>query len=257
MQTLTFTFSESVENHAGMQVIGNKAESGISVEELKLMEKNLCEMKFVTEWIDLSQLLPAREEKIPAAVLIIRNAISGEGVMDKFMAEATGLNVDKKAFMKGRVVNKLARWNLCIADISQEPDYENKKGRIVNFTSVPILSSVRKNLPLFLGSRKVQNLNAELNYYYDTKVTGIGWHGDSERKVVVGLRLGARMNLKYCWFKEGSPISDEMELWLNGGDMYIMSDKAVGYDWKKRKVATLRHCAGAKKYTEKPAKKPK
>lgn len=30
--------------------------------------------------------------------------------------------------------------------------------------------------------------------------------------------------------------------------MYIMSEKAVGYDWKKRKIPTLRHAAGADKY---------
>jgi hypothetical protein len=35
---------------------------------------------------------------------------------------------------------------------------------------------------------------------------------------------------------------------LNHGDIYIMSDKAVGYDWKKRKIPTLRHAAGCKKF---------
>jgi len=31
---------------------------------------------------------------------------------------------------------------------------------------------------------------------------------------------------------------------FNHGDIYIMSDKAVGNDWKKRKIHTLRHAAG-------------
>jgi hypothetical protein len=35
---------------------------------------------------------------------------------------------------------------------------------------------------------------------------------------------------------------------LNDGDMYIMSDKAVGNDWKRSAIPTLRHCAGAKEY---------
>ncbi len=34
----------------------------------------------------------------------------------------------KKAFMRGRVVNKKARWNNCYADFDQQPDYENRRG---------------------------------------------------------------------------------------------------------------------------------
>ena len=31
---------------------------------------------------------------------------------------------------------------------------------------------------------------------------------------------------------------------LNSGDVYIMSDKAVGFDWKRSSLLTLRHAAG-------------
>ena len=31
--------------------------------------------------------------------------------------------------------------------------------------------------------------------------------------------------------------------------LYIMSDKAVGYDWKSRNILTLRHAAGCAKFT--------
>ena len=34
MQTFTFTFSESVENHVGMQQIGQKASKGLSFKQL-------------------------------------------------------------------------------------------------------------------------------------------------------------------------------------------------------------------------------
>jgi hypothetical protein len=36
---------------------------------------------------------------------------------------------------------------------------------------------------------------------------------------------------------------------LNHGDLYVMSEKAVGQDWKRKVIPTLRHAAGAKKYT--------
>jgi hypothetical protein len=36
---------------------------------------------------------------------------------------------------------------------------------------------------------------------------------------------------------------------LKGGDMYVMSEKATGYDWKGRSKLTLRHAAGCSKFT--------
>ena len=35
---------------------------------------------------------------------------------------------------------------------------------------------------------------------------------------------------------------------LNHGDFYVMSEKTVGFDWKRKSILTLRHAAGAKKY---------
>jgi hypothetical protein len=46
---------------------------------------------------------------------------------DDLWDEQVELDVDKKAFMKGRVVKTRAGWNLCFADYDQEPDYENKR----------------------------------------------------------------------------------------------------------------------------------
>ena len=39
-----------------------------------------------------------------------------------------------------------------------------------------------------------------------------------------------------------------IELNLNHGDIYIMSEKAVGYDWKMSSIYTLRHAAGSKSF---------
>ena len=65
------------------------------------------------------------------------------------------------------------------------------------------------------------------------------------------MRLGASaaMPLKFQWFQQSSPLGDVLSLDLQHGDMYVMSDKAVGHDWMKdRKGLTLRHAAGAEKY---------
>ena len=55
------------------------------------------------------------------------------------------LNWDKKAFMKGRVVNKLARYNLCFADFKQEPDYDEGKGRVYDFKDLKELQKIIKD----------------------------------------------------------------------------------------------------------------
>ena len=44
--------------------------------------------------------------------------------------------------------------------------------------------------------KKGENLICEGNRYFDIKKCGIGWHGDSERKKVIGLRLGEKMMFK-------------------------------------------------------------
>ena len=56
------------------------------------------------------------------------------------------------------------------------------------------------------------------------------------------------MNLQYQWFQRSAPIGKRIELDLQPGDMYVMSEKAVGTDWKSKIIPTLRHAAGAKKY---------
>jgi hypothetical protein len=62
--------------------------------------------------------------------------------------------------------------------------------------------------------------------------------------------MGASMPLYYRWYQNSLPVSEPIKVTLNDGDMYIMSEKAVGFDWLKKKVATLRHATGCSKYTD-------
>lgn len=72
----------------------------------------------------------------------------------------------------------------------------------------------------------------------------IGLHGDTERRLVVAFRLGASFPIFYQWYQWSKTVGHTIKFDLNNGDMYIMSDKAVGFDWKKKKIHTLRHAAG-------------
>lgn len=251
MQTFTLTFGDQAENHAGMQKIGNMANNGFTLLDLHNAEKWFLERGVDVEIINLTNYLPDNiKYEGDASVLVIRNgvdAILGKDKKYELKKEQDVLPKDSKAFMYGRVVNKKARHNLCFADYDQTADYENKKGTIISYTHVPLLSQLRSLLPTIIGE-KGKDLCVEGNYYYDINKCGIGFHGDAERLRVIGVRLGATLPLHYQWFQNSKPVGNRCEIILNDGDMYIMSEKAVGTDWKKKKIVTLRHAAGCKKY---------
>jgi alkylated DNA repair dioxygenase AlkB len=228
-----------------MQKIGKVASSGFSCEFLQEISTQFpgC------EWIDLNLDMPETEK---AGVLIIRKGVSALGIStDDLFKEQKALDWDKKALMRGRVVNKHARHNLCYDTKEQEPDYENGKGRIVSWSSVPVLNTLKVKLEEMLKTKFI----AEGNRYYDVSKCGIGFHGDTERRQVVGCRLGVSMNLIYQWYRNGMKVGNPVNLMLNHGDIYIMSEKAVGFDWKKQKIYTLRHAAGSQKYIDSKKRK--
>lgn len=236
MSVITLTFGDCAENHVGMQQIGTIHDNGFTYDDL----------------IDITKIFKNKEYKIydlhtneqpEAYLLVIKNAISNP---DKLYNEMKNLNWDKKAFMKGRVVNKHARYNLCFDNYEQEPDYENGKGRIVNINDTTYLNKLYKKIS---KNDNCNNLKIEGNYYFDVNKCGIGYHGDTERRKVIGVRLGNSMPLVYQWYLRGEPVGDKIIIKLSHGDLYVMSEKAVGFDWKKRIIYTLRHSTGCKKYT--------
>lgn len=249
-QTFTLTFGDQGENHAGMKKIGEEAEEGFSLRDLKRAQKWFDKNMISNEIIYLNRLLEDEEMEVEADdawILVARNGLSAICDCDEFYEEQDELEKDRKALMRGKVVNKHARANLCFSNKSQKAEYEKGKGTIVAWKNVPLLNNVRQTFPEIIGE-KGGNLIAEGNYYEEPKTSYIGWHGDGERKKVIAVRVGATMNLCYQWFYKSKIIGEKLEIFLNHGDIYIMSEKAVGTDWKKRNIPTLRHAAGAEKY---------
>lgn len=127
------------------------------------------------------------------------------------------------------------------------------KGTIYKFADLPLTNKIRETLPTLFGE-KARNLLAEGNYYFDLEKTGIGFHGDAERKDVIGVRTGededSGFPLHYQWFQNRNPIGERVQINLKNGDIYVMSEKAVGRDWRRSKddLLTLRHAAGGPKY---------
>ena len=264
--TVSITFGDAAENHVGMEQIGEIALEGFSIDDLKNGEKKFIEKHGnKTEFILLNDYLPDDIKfDTKAAVLVIRNGIDSilndmdKSIKDLYV-EQVSLPIDTKYYdrRRKRVLNKNARGNLCFAEIGHDADYENGKGTVISYDKVPITKYIRQQLSVYFGD-KAKDLAAEGNYYYDIKQCGIGFHGDAERKKVIAFRLGESMPLHYQWFYKYDPIGDRCKLMINEGDIYVMSEKATGFDCRKSSIYTLRHAAGADKYlTIKKRKKKK
>jgi hypothetical protein len=251
--TITITFGEQAEGHHGMIIHGEgRSDKGFTTDDLRNTKKKFEDMGIQTELVILNQFLPDDIESEEASILIARNAVSAileeSGETDKTMyKEQIDLKWDKLAFMRGKVKNKRARYNLVYGNKNIKPDYENKQGRVVSFKDIPITERVRDSLPYYFGD-VAKNLAAEGNYYYVLKLCGIGFHGDAERKMVIAVRLGLSIPLHYQWYYKHSPVGERAKFMINSGDLYAMSEKATGYDWKRSIIPTLRHAAGCKKY---------
>ena len=274
----TYTMCECGENHVGNQQIGQIAskEDAFNLLDFQKALKNAEEMgcqegrilhlnQPLTE-VDLTNNKGEIVEAEDAYLLVLTNMIriilakAGKTMADLYK-EIMAKKWDTKVYSqkhknngKGGVVNKNARHNNVLADFSQEADYPARKGTIHNFKDMPLMSLIREAIFKIFG-KKAHNLIAEGNLYPDggAKKHGIGFHGDLERRLVVGLRIQLTkksMPMHYQWYLDRKRIGPMIIIPLNGGDIYAKSMKTVGTDWKKQKIPTIRHATGALKFTK-------
>jgi hypothetical protein len=243
---ICITFGEQSENHVGMVKYGNGlCEHGYTLEQLANVEKKFCELGGKAEFIDLRSAGFEKYEE--AAVLILRNGVNilcGDAdISDIIYSELVCLDWDKKYFDQRRqkVLNKHARYNLCFGKESREPDYENKKGRVVSFVDMK-LGVLKNKLQDLLGEKSFE---VEGNFYYDPKKTGIGFHCDRERKKTVGASFGNGREIHWIWYTGAIRHEETRKIvGLNHGDIYIMADCATGHVGFRK--VHLRHAAGIK-----------
>lgn len=258
-ERIAMTMGDAGENHVGMELLGNFGEkgSGFTTTELKTVKryfKKYYKHKGITPEYK-SFTLEKDNQKHKAGVLILRNYLNEEK-QRQIYDELKDLNWDKQFYdtRRNKVLNKQARYNLMfIEGLSQQADYINKKGTIIDINKLTnfkkFKSKISNKINNILGNEKASNLIAEGNRYFDVKMCGIGLHGDTERRKVICLSLGQdNYPMQWVWFHKSKPISDPFKVELNSGDVYIMTETAVGTDWKCSSLITMRHAAGSKKY---------
>lgn len=252
-QVFTITFGDRGENHVGNQIVGKQALRGFKLVDLIKAQNYFESREIECEIVKIHNNISHEEEKeldicVPKAyILVVRNGLKCVVDPDEFYDEQDSFEKDRKAFMHGAVKNKLTRANLMFDSKHQNADYENKKGTIYAWEEAPLLNKFRKEIPNIIGEVG-KNMIAEGNYYEKLNIAGIGWHGDKERVKVAAIRVGSSMNLCYQWFYKNKIVGDILEIILHHGDLYFMSEEAVGTHWNCSSKVTLRHCAGTDKH---------
>ena len=164
-----------------------------------------------------------------------------------FIKEMESYEWDRKYYdtRRKKVLNKNARANVCYGPSDRQPDYENKKGTIIGYERSPLVLRLKESVEILMRDN---GLIVEGNQYDDTKKNGIGPHGNTERVCVACLRVGASMPMKFGMFHDSNMIGKSFQTIIKGGDLYFMSEEAVGAGWKYRSKYMWRHAAGADKY---------
>lgn len=257
-EVITLTFGDCAENHVGNQQIGQRLArgQGFTRADLERIQHTIHSAQDACS-TDLVTLTTDESTQEDACVLVIRNGVNallrdvnGQATM---LAEQQALTWDSKCKMYGRVVNKHARHNLCYDEKAQEPNYEQGEGRIIALDTVPHLQQLMHAIRELVGE-KADGLKVEGNRYYDAATCGIGWHSDLERVKVIGVRLGTvGIPIHFHWFLKGEPVGERITIPLQPGDIYLMSEKAVAPDGRKKNIPILRHSVGAEKYTRLPS----
>jgi len=268
---ISVTFCESGEQHIGMGMVGKRAEEGkgFNKKDFQNAKKKCKEKGISARFVSLNSLLKgetiknAKDEDVHAEkawVFVAKNFVDiilkrHGATKEQLFKEVNSVQHDNTYFdtRRKRVLNKLARDNTMFADYSQKADIAQKKSTVHDFKDMPLLSLVRKALYELFGE-KVKLLIAEENRYKDggEKKNGIGWHGDEERRIVLCIRLGKNpsMPMYFRWYYQSKVVGKTLKLDLNAGDLYVMSEIAVGTNWKFRSKVTLRHSTGAPKFTQ-------
>lgn len=265
-RAFTLTYAPSGENHVGNQIVGTVSNVSFSPEELHSVHDFLNTNDIGSEVHILNEYLPEGYFAPDAALLIIPDGVKKVFDVNErdLFDECESLSYDNHYLDTrfGGAKQKHARWNTIFADFTQDANYEEGKGSVYNFNSLPLASTIRTGIPYLFGD-KAANLIAEVNYYRNVypnqpkkHQTGIGFHTDKERNMVIGVRIGASFPLSFAWYEGATSITEAITFELDAGTVYVMSAEAVRPTKSKDKSLRsstrlqLKHAAGGEKYLE-------
>ena len=240
------TFGETAVLHVGGQKHGaQQCNEGFSTTELEDIHQKMAEY---SEIIWINDKLPYQlQDNNKACILVIRqnSKLISKVYADQLYNEQEGIAYDTKYWdsRRNRTLNKRARLNIVFGNENISCSDDFKQCTVRSFFDLEHLRNCRDILPLNFGT-KADHLCAEGNHYHHDK-SNIGFHGDTERKIVICLSLGRSSTLQFHWRTPHSSdhLFEPINVKLHHGDIYIMSEKATGNDWRQRSNVRVVHSA--------------
>lgn len=254
-ETVNLVISESGHNY-GVHLKNDTTDNGYTLDDLMGICRTYSQEPYNARFslymlheyaTDVPSGCPDVDE---AYVLVWRNYLNRQDATDLYK-EQVALPWDTKYYdwKRNKVLHQHSRKNLRFGEDEQKPEYENGKETIIPFRSVPCLQTLRNRINKTFD-RGIYDMNIQSHRFYDPEYTGIGWHGNEGMCKQIGLCLGINTTMKFRWWYDWHSFGKTVEIPLQNGDLYIVSKKAVGSDWRKRKIATLRNSIGSEKFTK-------
>lgn len=225
---------------------GTMAPAGYSTTFLRerALAINALDCSARAEIIEFNAHCPVDSED--ACALVIRGTDPGLST-NSLQHVANEIIYDKFAVLQGKVKNAHSRHLVFVAEESRQGNPSTGIHTVLAWKTLPFLEAARNDvLNKFLADPYHVN-SACILHYSDINKCGIRWHGDGERRRTILYRLGTNSHMRpihFQWYLNSAPVCDPISITLNHGDYFIPSTKAVGTDWKVRKVPTLRHSTG-------------
>lgn len=183
--------------------------------------------------IDLNKILlqfDNRRTEI-ATILVIPNYVTND-----LYQTLLSIDWDKKVLLRNKVVNRVGKYVISINNEAQEPNYEQGQYRVVSYNELEDLKVVKNNLEKIAK----HHLLCRGDYNYNHEKLKLKYQGGKVNNMMC-IHLGDPIQLSYKWFFSNKPVSESTGFTLNHGDLYIMSEKATGHDYKLKKNPILKH----------------
>jgi hypothetical protein len=184
--------------------------------------------------IDLNKILlqfDNRRTEI-ATILVIPNYIKND-----LYQTLLSVDWDKKVLLRNKVVNRIGKYVISIHDEAQEPNYEQGQYRVLSYNELEDLKVVKNNVNKIVNQN---NLLCKGDYNYNHEKLKLKYQGGKVNNMIC-IHLGDPIQLSYKWFFSNKAVSESTGFTLNHGDLYIMSEKATGHDYKLKKNPILKY----------------
>lgn len=222
---------------------GAMAPTGFEVAHLRRVCKCLCEEGLDASIVDLTPHCRV-EGAQEACILVIRGW--RPDIADAALKQVQGIEYDTFTHQYGRVVQAHSRHVVFVGEKPRKADKSIGMRTVLGWQDVGVIEKARAWIAKVLDSEEYLR-SACILKYPDIRKCGISAHGDGERRRTIVYRVGevsSKRSLNYQWYHEGEEASDKVKIDLHHGDFAVSSEVAVGTNWKKRKIPTLRHSTG-------------